>query len=130
MMNSEIIFWFVVSCLVTGLSCQKAVLMSSSLGYYNIRQVNNIVKVYQHLRMRGLHDEDILMLVSEPQACCEKNHLFGTLSFYDGDYTNIFRNVEIDYFQSELTIESVASILMGLHSKSTLNKRKLKIDLA
>lgn len=69
-MNGEFIFWLVASFLANGISCQKAMLISSSLGYYNIRQVNNIVKVYQHLRRQGLQDENILLLVSEPQTCC------------------------------------------------------------
>jgi glycosylphosphatidylinositol transamidase (GPIT) subunit GPI8 len=35
---------------------QKVILISSSLGYYNIRQVNNIVKIYQHFRKNGFSD--------------------------------------------------------------------------
>jgi glycosylphosphatidylinositol transamidase (GPIT) subunit GPI8 len=67
--------------------------MSSSIGYYNYRQVSNIVKIYHDLRKNGFGDEDILLLLGEIQTCCEKNHLFGSLSFFDGDYTNIFKNV-------------------------------------
>lgn len=54
--------------------------------------------------------------------------MFGQLSFYDGDYNNIFRNIEIDYSQSELTMASVADILMGLYSPFTLNKNKFVLE--
>lgn len=61
---------FLIS-LIFSLACsQKAILMSSSLGYYNIRQVNNIVKIYQHLRNNGFKDEDITLMIGEQQACC------------------------------------------------------------
>lgn len=53
--------------------------------------------------------------------------MFGSLSFYDGDYGNIFKDVEIDYYQSEMTAESVAHVLMGYHNKYTLNKKKLNL---
>lgn len=61
------------------------------------------------------------------QPCCEKNHLFGTLSFYDGDYTNIFKNIEVDYYQSQMTSASVSNILLGYYGKYTLNKKKLNL---
>jgi phosphatidylinositol glycan class K len=109
-------------------SSQKAILLSSSLGYYNYRQMSNIVKLYQNLRHNGFADDDILLMVGEMQPCCEKNHLFASLSFYDGDYTNIFRNVEVDYAQSQLTALSVSSILMGFYDRSTLNKQKLQLS--
>lgn len=86
----------------------KAILFSSSLGYYNIRQVNNIVKMYHHFRSNGFSDDDILLIIAEMQPCCEKNHRFGTLSFYDGDYENIFKGVEVDYYHSGVYLESVA----------------------
>lgn len=108
-------------------SSQKAILLSSSLGYYNYRQVSNIVKLYHNLRHNGFADEDILLMIGEMQPCCEKNHLFASLSFYDGDYTNIFRNIEVDYSQSQLTSSSVSNILMGFYDRSTLNKQKLQL---
>jgi glycosylphosphatidylinositol transamidase (GPIT) subunit GPI8 len=62
--------------------------------------MSNIVKLYQHLRHNGFADSDILLMVGEMQPCCEKNPLFASLSFFDGDHTNIFRNIEVDYTQS------------------------------
>ena len=100
-------------------------MVSSSLGYYNIRQVNNIVTVYQHLKKNGFSDQDILLFIGELQPCCEKNHKFGTLSFLDSEYENIFRNVEVDYHQGQLTAKTVSDLLMGNYGKFVLNKRRL-----
>jgi hypothetical protein len=105
-------------------STQKAILMSSSLGNYNYRQMSNIVKLYQNLRSYGFSDEDILLMIGEMQPCCEKNQLFASLSFFDGDYTNIFRGVEVGYSQSQLTAASVSNILISFYYQSVLNKRK------
>jgi phosphatidylinositol glycan class K len=121
------IYILVAVCFFFG-STQKAVLLSSSLGYYNYRQMSNIVKLYHHLRHNGFADEDILLMVGEMQPCCEKNQLFASLSFYDGDYTNIFRGVEVDYSQSQLTAASVSNILMGFYDRRTLNKRRLHLQ--
>lgn len=83
-----------------GCYSQQAIIFTSSLGFYNIRQNNNVVKIYHHLKNFGIPDSDILLIFGEMQACCEKNPKFGSLSFYDNDYTNIFRDIEVDYYQS------------------------------
>jgi glycosylphosphatidylinositol transamidase (GPIT) subunit GPI8 len=89
--------------------------------------MSNIVKLYQNLRSNGFADEDIILMIGEMQPCCEKNQLFASLSFFDGDYTNIFRGVEVDYSQSQLTAASVSNILMGFYDRSVLNKKRLHL---
>lgn len=83
----------IITLLALAESRNKSIIFSSSLGYYNIRQVNNVITIYHHLKARNYKDHDILLLVGELQACCEKNHKFGTLSFADSSYHNIFNNV-------------------------------------
>lgn len=60
----------IIVFLAIDVACQKAILMSSSIGYYNIRQVNNIVSIYHHFRSNGFNDEDILLMIGEMQPCC------------------------------------------------------------
>ena len=54
----------ILTSLIPVLDCQKALLLSSSIGYYNIRQISNIVKVYHHLKDNGLTDDDIILMVA------------------------------------------------------------------
>lgn len=62
-MHKDLIFTFLVLALAVFINSQKAILMSSSLGYYNYRQVSNIVKLYHHLRHNGFTDDDIILLI-------------------------------------------------------------------
>ena len=49
----------------------------------------------------------------------------GELSFYDGNYDNIFKNIELDYYRSELTDYGVTNMVSYQYPKYTLNKRRL-----
>lgn len=57
-MNYKNIYLIIISLYIYlhPIYTQKALLLSSSLGYYNIRQINNIIKIYQHLRENGYKD--------------------------------------------------------------------------
>lgn len=78
----------------------RAILLSSSLGFYNYRQGSNVVKMYHHLKERGFRDEDILLMLPENGKCSFKNSKLGSLSFYDGDHTDMARNFLVDYRHS------------------------------
>jgi phosphatidylinositol glycan class K len=62
--------WLILGVVLACGSSQKAILIDSSLGYYNYRQVSNILKVYQHLKANGFRDDDILLLIGEMTPCC------------------------------------------------------------
>ena len=48
-----------------------------------------------------------------------KNIKFWQLSFYDGNYDNIFKNIELDYYRSELTDYGVTNMLSYHYPKYT-----------
>ena len=76
---------------------QKAVLLTSSVGYYNYRQLANVLEVYQLMKKYGYQDDRLLLMIPENLGCCKKNAVQGSVSFRDNDYTNLNRNIEIDY---------------------------------
>ena len=49
-------------------------------------------------------------------CAAKKNPKFRQLSFYDGNYDNVFKNIVLDYYQSELTYYSVANMLSYQYS--------------
>lgn len=106
---------------------QKAYVFSSSVGYYNYRQNANAMKVYHTLKQRGLKDQDILLAFPENVGCCEKNPLQGTISFYDNDYSNLNKNMEVDLKFSSISVSSVMDSLRGKYPASTLNINRLTI---
>jgi glycosylphosphatidylinositol transamidase (GPIT) subunit GPI8 len=40
----------------------------------------------------------------------------------------LFRDVEVDYYQSEITAQAFAEIVMGYYGRETLNKRKIRLS--
>lgn len=40
-----------------------AILISSSVGYYNYRQGANLLTVYQHLKKNGFTDQEIILMM-------------------------------------------------------------------
>ena len=59
-----------------------------------------------------------MVLLSEIATCSEKNPKFWQLSFYDDNYDNILKNIELDYYESELTDYSVANMLIYQYTES------------
>ena len=97
---------------------QKAFLMSSSIGFYNYRQNSNTLKIYHALKSNDLEDNDIVLSFPENVGCCEKNNLQGTVSFYDNDYTNLNKNLEVDLRFYSHTPKEIANSLMIKHNPS------------
>jgi glycosylphosphatidylinositol transamidase (GPIT) subunit GPI8 len=50
--------------------CQKAIVFSSSIGYYNYRQTANALSVYHKLKKYGFNDQDIILMIPENSGCC------------------------------------------------------------
>lgn len=76
--------WVVVLLCVQVTLNQQAIILSSSIGFYNYRQTANAVQIYQYLKNNGFTDDKILLFLGEISACCEKNPKYGAMSFYDG----------------------------------------------
>lgn len=49
--------------IICAIESQKAIVFSSSIGYYNYRQTSNALKVYHKLKDYGFTDEDILLMI-------------------------------------------------------------------
>ena len=115
-MNLNLVF---ISILVYAVCGQQAILFTSSLGFYKMRQNSNMAIIDHHLKDRGIKDENMLVLFSESEItkCSKKNPKFWQLPFYDGNYDNIFKNIELDYYQSELTDYGVTNMLSYQYPK-------------
>ncbi len=48
---------------------QKAIVFSSSIGFYNYRQTANALMVYHHLKSNGFSDDDIILMIAENSGC-------------------------------------------------------------
>lgn len=49
---------------------QKALIFSSSVGYYNYRQNANALRVYHFLKNNGIDDADMVLAFPENVGCC------------------------------------------------------------
>ena len=73
-MNLKIVF---ISILVYVVCGQQAILFTSSLGFYKMRQNSNMVIIHHHLKDRGIKHENILVLLSEIATYSEKTQSSG-----------------------------------------------------
>jgi glycosylphosphatidylinositol transamidase (GPIT) subunit GPI8 len=103
----------------------KAILVSSSIGYYNYRQTSNLLSLYQQLKYKGFSDESITLMMPENGGCCEKNPLPGSVSLYDNDYTNYNTDTQLDHRFSTFTVKELFDLLRGRHSPNLLNRRRI-----
>lgn len=105
-----------------------AILVSSSIGYYNYRQTSNLLAVYQHLRNFGYVDRDITLMMPENAGCCEKNPIPGSVSLLDGEYTNLNTQLELDHRYSNFNLPELFDVLRGRSHPHKLNKQRIVLD--
>jgi glycosylphosphatidylinositol transamidase (GPIT) subunit GPI8 len=53
----------VIAVLAIYIQCQKAIIFSSSIGYYNYRQSANALVIYHKLKEYGFSDEDVTLMI-------------------------------------------------------------------
>ena len=62
-LNFKIHLNLIFSLLCFQVFCQKAMIFSSSIGYYNYRQTANALSVYHKLKEYGFNDRDIILMI-------------------------------------------------------------------
>ena len=82
---------FIIISLLFSVISQKAYLLTTSVGYYNYRQLANVLEIYHILKNHGYEDHQVLFAFPENVGCCEKNALQGSISFKDNVYDNMNR---------------------------------------
>ena len=122
------ILYLILNLIILTQASNKAILISSSLGFYNYRQGSNILKIYHHLKNKGFKDEDIILMLPENGKCNLRNNKLGTISFYDGDHNDICKNVEVDYSHSDMKLTNVYNNLILKYPQFTLNSKRIKTD--
>lgn len=120
------LFLFVTA--ISFVACQKALLLTSSVGYYNYRQQANVLELYRLLKHYGFEDQHLLLSFPENIGCCEKNPLQGSISFRDNEYTNINRQIEVDYKYYSISAESVANFMAFKYNPASINRKRLELD--
>lgn len=90
----------------------KAVLICGSEGWYNYRHQADILNVYQHLKKNGMSDDDIILIMRDDIAAHPNNKDQGVIRVASGG-ENLYEDVVLDYRADSLTVEEIASILLG-----------------
>ena len=62
-LNIKMHFYLIFILLYFQVFCQKAIIFSSSIGYYNYRQTANALSVYHKLKEYGFNDQDIILMI-------------------------------------------------------------------
>lgn len=123
--NIMLIYLLLPTLLTLSLCSNKAILISSSIGFYNYRQGANILKIYNHLKQRGYKDSDIILMLPENGKCILKNGKLGSVSFYDGFNTDLCKDTLVDYSQSDMKLRDVYNTLTFKYHPYALNAKRM-----
>lgn len=89
-----------------------AVVVAASQNWINYRHQADALAFYQMLKRNGYDDEHIILIMADDIAQNDNNPEKGVVRrIVDGE--NLYRNVQIDYWLSELSPENLRRILIG-----------------
>jgi phosphatidylinositol glycan class K len=106
-----------------------AVIVSTSMYWYNYRHTANALSIYRSAKRLGIPDSQIILMVAEDHACDARNAVPATV-FNDRDLKiDVYGEaVEVDYRGSEVTPESFFRLLQGRHTEGTPPSKRLPTD--
>lgn len=92
-----------------------ALLVASSKGWSNFRHQADVLAIYQQLKQAEYPDDHIILIAEDDIADNPSNPNPGVVQVTPGG-DNMYKDVEIDYRMSSLTVKDIYSILAGCKS--------------
>ncbi|MDE6577974.1 MAG: ABC transporter substrate-binding protein [Muribaculaceae bacterium] len=93
-----------------------AVVIGASDTWANYRHQADAIAMYQILKSQGYPDDRIIMIM-EDNIAFDSNNLYQGIIRVEPDGENIYRDVNVDYHLSDLTISDLNDILTGHSSE-------------
>jgi len=100
-----------------------AVVVSTSRFYHNYRHVTNALTVYNTLRLGGIPDSHIILMLADDIPCDSRNPEPNSVVC---QRENLFpSSVEVDYRGNDVTVDNFIRVLTGRHVVGTPPNRRL-----
>lgn len=128
----KMVFWKLISffCLTVVSAVDYTdnvfIVLSSSKFYFNYRHSLNALQVYQHLKLSGITDDKIILMVPTDHACSPKNIFPGKL-YHEESHTYDWNcdDIEVDYKAEDLTADSILNLIRGRYDDYLPKSKRL-----
>jgi len=106
-----------------------ALIVDTSMFWFNYRHIANTLAVYRAVKMSGIPDSNIILMLGEDIACNARNALKGAVFADELQTIDLFdESVQVDYRGEEVTVENVLRVLSGRHFEATPSSKRLDSD--
>lgn len=103
-----------------------ALIVDTSMNYFNYRHVANSLAVYRAVKAGGIPDSNIILMLAEDIACNARNPFKGSVFDDDSKRIDLFdSSVQVDYRGEEVTVENVLRVISGRHLEGTPKSKRL-----
>ncbi len=91
-----------------------AVLVDTSRFWLNYRHESNVLAFYRTIKRLGVPDSNIILMVSDDQACNPRNPYPSCIFHNESHQLNLYDDtVEVDYKGAEVSVENFLRLLIG-----------------
>ncbi|CAL8099209.1 unnamed protein product [Calicophoron daubneyi] len=120
---------FALSSASTRHTSNWAVLVDTSLFWFNYRHLSNTLAIYRHIKRLGIPDSRIILMVADDASCNARNPRPANIYNSPYDRVNLYgESIEIDYRGNEATVENFVRLLTGRLPPSTPSSKRLNTD--
>ena len=97
-----------------------AIIVSTSIFWYNYRHTANALAVYRAVKQMGLDDDHIILMLAEDHACNARNMFPGRVFSDVGHRDDLYGSeVQVDYRGRDATEQNLLRLLIGRHVDGT-----------
>jgi len=106
-----------------------AVIVDTSIFWFNYRHVSNALSMYTLVKRQGIPDSQIILMLADDMACNPRNPFKAQMYNNMNHQIELYgENVQVDYRGSEVTVENFLRVLLGRHLEGTPDSKKLLTD--
>lgn len=106
-----------------------AVLVDTSVFWFNYRHIANALSMYRVVKDLGIPDSQIILMLADDMPCNPRNS-YKTEMFNNANHQiELYgEDIEVDYRGSEVTVEAFLRVLSGRHPPGTPASKRLDTD--
>lgn len=106
-----------------------AVIVDASRYWFNYRHVANALSIYYSVKRLGIPDSHIILMLSDDMACNPRNPTSAQIFNNRDRHVQIYpEDVEVDYRDSEVTVENFFRVLTDRLPEGTPRSKRLLSD--
>ena len=118
-----------LAVLIHGHSNNWAVLVDTSVFWFNYRHVANTLSMYHVIKQLGIPDSNIILMLAEDIPCNDRNyHRAQVFNNAKKQIVIYGEDVEVDYRGTEVTVENFLRLLTGIYITKCTNDISLTVD--